>query len=62
MASSSGSSESMYKCSKEDPNNARNEETENRSVEMPMRRFIKVTVAGDPVAPIIVQESRYVDE
>jgi hypothetical protein len=26
----------MYKCSKEDPNNARNEETENRSVEMPM--------------------------
>jgi len=23
----------MYKCSKEDPNNARNEETENRSVE-----------------------------
>lgn len=37
-------SESMFKCVKDDPNNARNEETENRSVEMPIRRFIKVTV------------------
>ena len=42
--------ESIYKCSKEDPNNARNEETENRSVEMSMRTPIKVTVAGDPAA------------
>jgi len=46
----------------EDPNNARNEETENRSVEMPMRSLIKVTVAGNPAAPIIVPESWYVDE
>jgi len=52
----------MYKCSKEDPDNAGNEETENRSVEMSMRSLIKVTVAGDPMAPIIVPESRYVDE
>jgi len=52
----------MYKCSKEDLNNARNEETENRSVEMPMRSPIKVTVAGNPIVPIIVPESRYVDE
>jgi len=52
----------MYKCSKEDPNNARNEETENRSVEMPMRSLIKVTVAGKPMAPIMVPESRYVNE
>ena len=62
MASSSGSSESMYKCSKEDPNNARNEETENRSVEMPMRSPKKVIVAGKPIAPIIVPESWYVNE
>jgi len=52
----------MYKCSKEDPNNARNEETENRSVEMPMRSPKKVTVAGNSIAPIIVPESWYVDE
>jgi len=51
----------MYKCNKEDPNNARNEETENRSVEMPMRRLIKITVAGKPIAPIIVPDSRYVN-
>jgi len=38
----------MYKCSKDDPNKARNEETENRSVKMLMQRFIKVTVAGKP--------------
>jgi len=56
------SSESIYKCCKEDPNNARNEETENRSVEMPMRSPKKVTVAGKPMAPINVPESRYVDE
>jgi len=42
----SGSLESIYKCSKEDPNNAGNEETENRSVEMPMRSPKKVMVAG----------------
>jgi len=52
----------MYKCSKEDPNNARNEETENRSVEMPMRSPKKVMVAGNPIAPIIVPESWYVNE
>ncbi len=52
----------MYKCSKEDPNNARNEETENRSVEMPMRSPFKVMVAGNPAAPIVVPESRYVNE
>jgi len=52
----------MYKCSKEDPNNARNEETENRSVEIPMRGLNKVTVAGKPIAPIIVPESWYVNE
>jgi len=40
-----------------DPNNARNEETENRSVEMPMRSPIKVMVAGNPVAPIIIPDS-----
>ncbi len=62
ISGSSGSSESMYKCSKEDPNNARNEETENRSVEMPMRSPKKVMVAGDPMAPIIVPESWYVNE
>ncbi len=51
----------MYKCSKEDPNNARNEETENRSVEMPMRRPFKVTIAGDPAAPIIMRaRNKYV--
>jgi len=52
----------MYKCSKEDPNNARNEETENRSVEMSMLSLIKFTVAGEPAAPIIIPESRYVNE
>jgi len=52
----------MYKCSKEDPNKARNEETENRSVEMSMLSFKKVTVDGKPAAPIIIPESRYVDE
>jgi len=52
----------MYKCSKEDPNNARNEETENRSVEMSMLSLKKVTVAGEPAAPIIIPESRYVNE
>ena len=54
--------ESMYKCSKEDPDNARDEETEKRSAEMPMRNPKKVTVAGNPVAPINVPESRYIDE
>ncbi len=38
----------MYKCSKEDPNNARNEETENRSMQISMRRPKKVTVADIP--------------
>jgi len=52
----------MYKCSKEDPNNARNEQTENRSVEMPMRSPKKVTVTGNSMAPINVPESRYVNE
>jgi len=60
--SSSASSESIYKCSKEDPNNARNEETENRSVEMPMRSPKKGTIAGKSIAPIIVPESGYVNE
>ena len=62
MASSSGSSESMYKCSKDDPNNARNEETENRSMQMSMRRLKKVTVAGKPTAPIKIPESRNVNQ
>lgn len=46
------------KCSKEEPNNARNEERENWSVEMPMRSLKKVIVAGNPMVP----ESWYVDE
>ncbi len=52
----------MYKCSKEDPNNARNEETENRSMQISMRRPLKATVAGKPTTPINVPESRYVNE
>ena len=52
----------MYKCSKEDPNNARNEETENRSMQMSMGSPFKVTVTGKPIAPINVPESRYVNE
>lgn len=52
----------MYKCSKEDPNNARNEETENRSMQISMRSPLKVTVAGNPTAPIKVPDSRYVNE
>jgi len=52
----------MYKCSKEDPNNARNEQTENRIVEMSMRSPKKVMVAGKPTAPIIVPENGYVNE
>ena len=60
--SASGSSASMYKCNKEDPNNARNEETENRGVEMPMRSPKKVMVAGKSIAPVMVPESWYVDE
>jgi len=52
----------MYKCSKEDTYNARNEETKNWSVEIPMWSPKKVTVAMKPIAPIVVPESRYVNE
>ncbi len=52
----------MYKCSKDDPNKVRNEEREKRSVEISMGRPNKVLVSGDPLAPIIVPESRYVNE
>ena len=55
-------SKSIYKCSKEDPNNARNDETENWSMEVSMWRPFKVTVAGKPIAPIIIPESGYVNE
>ena len=52
----------MYKCNKEDPYNARNDETEKRSVEMSMGSLLKVTVTRDPKAPIKVPESRYINE
>ncbi len=52
----------MYKCNKDDPNNARNEETENRSMQISMRSPFKVTVAGNPTAEIIIPKSRNINQ